>query len=83
MTADSSPSTHKNCSGIIRIYQNVRNPASAKNVVSEIADGLRRIDWTNERGGGVGIVDAVQTYPEEAIAAAIEFAGANVESTRT
>ena len=62
--------------------QNLRNRPAIENVVSKITDRLLRIDWTNQRSGSAGTIDAIKADAEEAVAAGIKFPRANVERGR-
>jgi hypothetical protein len=42
-----------------------------------------RIDWANQSGRGVGIVDTIKSDTKKAVAAGVKFTGANVERRRT
>ena len=50
--------------------------------IGQRVECLLRANRTNERRGGVDIINAIKTGPEKAVGALIEFAGANVKNRR-
>jgi hypothetical protein len=59
--------------------QNLTDRASVEDLIGEVSDCLRRIDWAHESGRRVDRIDPIKSYAEKAVAAIIKLAGPDIQ----